>query len=190
VGIFRKLTGKHIKNKTRNELYIAVRGLIGKTVSQPIWVGIYTEEWADKLDIEALFRYQEEKFLLRNFLSKNLTVFASHSGGFFDLGIGNNGELQSIIEVTNYKPSERGGNSIYGSVGSNITAKLQTIRLWCIKNKKKGFLILNENWSKFEWIKVISKEARREGCFILFSNFQEYDFSRISSEILKNIGLF
>ena len=166
--LIRKVSGRY-ENGILISLSAAIKNR--KFSKQPL-VGIYYDDWRGILDIKKLFLYAEESILAKELFDRKLKVLSTHSIDF-DIGIlDKKCNLISIIEITNscYNKSSFAMSATHGS---RIVAKVQTLRVWSIKNKKPSFIIINEKWSKLKWVKDFIEECRKDKCYVLFTSFNK-----------------
>ena len=160
-------------------------------INKEIWIGINLEDWGSKFKLESLFNDKNEKELALALHDMDFTLFATHSHEF-DIGIGRDGNLSSIIEITNFQPyikkPSQGPSTMFGSIGSIISSKIQTTRIWSIKTHMKSFIIISKNWSSSSWLNKLKKEAENDNCFIIFTDFQGNWASEIAKQIVDYLN--
>lgn len=107
-----------------------------------LMIGIFKEDW-ESFDISSCFTYEKEKELACELFQRGMILYSTHSVGYFDIGVTDkNGKLLSAIEVTNGNPKKKSKRGMFSEVGSRITAKVQSLRIWSIKNSAPSFVVL------------------------------------------------
>ena len=100
-----------------------------------------------------------------------------------------------IIEITQAKPSENNysQNFRHQAQGSSVRAHIFDIYRKCVnsfifkKSRNIGFIILHENWTKYQHITKLTDELKTLNCHLLFTNFDKEWEESISNRILKTL---
>lgn len=183
---------RKISHRSHNDLIIDVSSIMTKcSMSRQVLVGLFYDEWEGILNIRDIFLYKSEADLASSLFDKNMTLCSTHSIGF-DIGImDKKGNNLSVIEITETKPKSD-NHSKGGHRGSMIMARIQTMRIWSIKNNKPSFVVIHNDWLKFghSWISNFQKDCKKDKCFIYFTDFKENWSDSMADKIVEKMTLF
>ncbi len=149
-------------------------------------LGIVGDDWPG-FEIADFFIYPEEKQLARAFFSRGFSLYSPHSRGIFDLEItAPNLARLAVIEVTTDHPHPF-GRGMFSEVGSRITAKIQSLRLFSLKRGIPSFVIIKKEWKGLSWLVQMAKDASEDGCVVLFTDFEGDWHSPLANLILSRL---
>jgi len=169
--------------KNRMQISTSIKGIS----RDRILLGIFGNDWKS-FDIGSCFIYQEEKELARELFQRGAILYSTHSAGPFDIGIMNDkSEFLSVIEITNGAPKRGPKRGMFSEVGSRITAKIQSLRLWSIKNSKPSFVVIPFVWHTHDWVHTLANEAKNDNCHVLLSRFEMGWEKEIAKIIMSHV---
>jgi hypothetical protein len=154
------------------------------------WDAEFHEFFVESPQEQELVRELKKKFRVQKITSNSERARKYGNG---DITITHSQE-EIPIEITIHPPTNRekeikkGGNALHGQKWSKVAAKILTMLLFSVENKRASFVIIHSDWEKYSHTLKIKEALEKSKCFMIYSSFQNGWEKEASEKIARTLG--